>query len=409
MTEHVRVVVVGGGIVGCSVLYALARLGWTDTLLLEKRGLTSGSTWHAAGNITFFGHYSSITRLYVDSMKTYLLAEQESGQSVGCHDAGSLRLATTQAELAAYRRLEPMYAEFGVDYAVIDTEEVERVHPLLETHGLFGAAHTPTDGHVDASGATHALAKAARLRGASIRTNCPVEHLQQRAGGGWVVATPQGLIKAQHVVLANSFWAREMAAQIGLRLPLYALEHHEIVTDTVPELEALSFEVPTVRDPYAPSNTRQEGAGFLCGVYESCPKPWAVDGIPPDFAEELLVPDLERLEPHLLRVVERIPAFGAAGIKVVNNGPICYTPDGCPLLGPASGLEGLWLATGFCVGIGTGGGSGEFLAHWMTNDTPPYPLPIVHPSRFATSLTQVECLDAIKRTYAKGYVMPEAA
>ena len=338
MTEHVRVAVIGGGIVGCSVLYRLAERGWTDTLLLERRELTSGSTWHAAGNVTYFGHYPGLTRLYVDSIRTYLEAERETGRSVGFHPAGSLRLATTREELDAYRRLAPMYDDLGVEYRVVDPAVMAELHPLLVTAGLFGAAHTPTDGHVDASGATHALAGAARARGARIKRRCPAERLR-RVAGAWEIMTPEGAVRAEHLVLACSFWTRELARQLDLDLPLYALEHHEVITGSVPELRALDFEVPTVRDPQAPSNVRQVGGGFLCGVYEAHPRFWAVEGIPPDFGEDLLPPDLERLEPHLLRVIERLPAFGEAGVKAVNNGPICYAPDGCPLLGPVGAMR----------------------------------------------------------------------
>ena len=406
MTDHVQVAVVGGGIVGCSVLYWLSELGWRDLLQLERRELTSGSTWHAAGNVTYFGHYSSITQLYVNSIKTYLAAEAATGQSVGFHAAGSLRLATSQAELDAYLHLEPMYENLGTPYHVIGPDKISELHPLLVSDGLFGAAHTPTDGHVDASGATHALAQAARNQGARIRRQCPVRSLKHGASG-WELDTEDGTVVAEHVVLAASFWTRELVEPLGLNLPLYALEHHEVITDTVRELEQLDFEVPTVRDPSAPSNTRQEGTGFLCGVYEANPKFWAIDGIPPDFAEELLAPDMERLEPHLQKVAERLPAFGRAGIKTVNNGPICYTPDGCPLLGPVAGLDGLWLAAGFAIGIGTGGGSGEYLAQWMSEGAPPYDLPIVYPSRFSNDLGRQECLDRIKATYAAGYTMSE--
>ena len=405
MTAQVRVAVIGGGIVGCSVLYALAERGWSDVLLLERRGLTSGSTWHAAGNVTFFGHYPNIARLYVDSLDTYLRAERETGQSVSFHPAGSLRLATTPEELGAYRRLVPMFEDLGVAYRVVEPGEIGALHPLLATTGLFGAAHTPGDGHVDASGACYALAAAARARGARIRLRCPAEGLRRKAGA-WEITTPEGAVRAEHLVLACSFWARELARQLDLNLPLYALEHHEVITGSVPELEALDFEVPTVRDPGAPSNIRQEGRGLLCGVYEAHPRFWAVDGVPPDFGEELLPPDPGRLETHLLRVVERLPAFGRAGIKAINNGPICYTPDGCPLLGPVAGHAGLWLAAGFAVGIGTGGGSGEFLAHWMVEGEPPADLPIVHPSRFSHDLTRERCLASIRDTYARGYVLP---
>lgn len=195
-----------------------------------------------------------------------------------------------------------------------------------------------------------------------------------------------------------------MVAPLGLNLPLYPVEHHEVITDTVPELEALDFEVPTVRDPWTPSNTRQEGYGYLCGIYEANPKFWATDGIPPDFAEELLPPDTERLEPHLLRIMERLPSFGSAGIKAINNDPICYAPDGYPLLGPVESHPGLWLATGFAIGIGTGGGSGEYLANWMVNGEPEYDLPIVYPSRFSNDIAKERCLQMIHETYARGYV-----
>lgn len=406
MQEDAKVVVIGGGIVGCSVLFGLAKRGWTDTLLLEKLELTSGSTWHAAGNVTHFGHDSGLTRLYVNSIRAYLEAEVESGQSVGFHRTGSLRLATSREELAAYRRLEPLYESLGIPYRVVSPQEIAEIHPLLNVDGLYGAAHTPGDGHVDPSGATHALAKSARARGARIKRQCLVEGLRPRPSGGWEIETADGLVRAEQVVLAASFWARELAEDIGLSLPLYPLQHHEVLTGAVPEIEALGFELPTVRDPYGPANTRQEGSGFMCGVYESEPEFWALDGIPPEFGQELLAPDIERLETHLLRVIERIPAFGDAGIKTVNNGPICYAPDGCPLLGPVPGRPGLWLATGFAAGIGTGGGSGQFLADWMVEGAPPYDLPIVDPARFTEAMDRATCLERIRKTYADGYALP---
>ena len=212
---------------------------------------------------------------------------------------------------------------------------------------------------------------------------------------------------ADHVVVATSFWAREMLAPLGLNLPIYPVQHHEVHTDAISELEALDFEVPAVRDPYAPSNTRQEGHGFLCGVYESDPQFWATDGIPPEFQEELLVPDPERLEAHLLRVIERIPAFGEAGIKLINNGPMAYTPDGLPMLGPVKTHPGLWLASGFNIGIGTGGGSAEFLAKWMHQGAAPYDLSMVYPSRYTNDISKQSALARIHATYAQGYVMPK--
>ena len=190
-----------------------------------------------------------------------------------------------------------------------------------------------------------------------------------------------------------------------MNLPLYALQHHEIITGPVAELADLDRELPTVRDPTAPANIRQEQDGFLCGVYEQGPKFWGTDGIPEHFAEELLPPELDRLTPELERVIARIPAFGTAGVKAVNNGPICYTPDGVPMLGPVAGRAGLWLASGFTIGIGTGGGAGQFLADWMVSGNPPYDLPAVHPSRFQGALSRAKVLSQIKSTYERGYAM----
>ena len=410
MSEHqsVRAVVIGGGIVGASILYWLARLGWKDIALLERRNLTSGSTWHAAGNVTHFGHYTAITNLYVNSLKTYKAASSESGQEIDFHQTGSLRLANSAEELRAYEALKPIYAGIDARYNVVTPDELERLHPLLDTNGVFGAAHTPDDGHVDPTSATHALAKAARLRGAEIKINSPVSDILP-SNDKWIVTTDTESFLADHVVIATSFWAREMLAPLGLNLPVYPVQHHEVRTGSIPELEALDFEVPAIRDPYAPSNTRQEGHGFLCGVYEANPQFWAVDGIPTDFHEELLVPDPERLHPHLLRVIERIPAFGEVGIAAINNGPMAYTPDGLPMLGPIESHPGLWLATGFNIGIGTGGGSAEYLANWMDKESPEYDLPIVYPSRYSNDISRDAALASIHSTYAQGYVMPKIA
>ena len=225
MSSDVQVAIIGGGIIGCSVLYHLARLGWTDTTLIEKRILTSGSTWHAAGNVTYFGHYPSITRLYVDSVTTYLEAEKETNHSVGFHKSGSLRLATNQMELDAFRALGPLFKEMNIDYRVIDTDEIERIHPMLSTHDLLGAAYTPDDGNFDAYSTTYALARAALYRGAEVITDCEIERLERRSDGNWLLIGNNQSFIARHVVIANSFWARELAETIGLNLPLYALEH----------------------------------------------------------------------------------------------------------------------------------------------------------------------------------------
>lgn len=407
MNSDLRVAVIGGGIVGASVLYWLTKMGWTDSILLERRELTSGSTWHSAGNTTYFGPYPAMTRLFAGSIRTYLQAEEESGQSVSFHQTGGLRLAATKRELGLFHDYKPRYKELGIPFHIRTPEEVAELHPLLDTAHIFGAAHTPTDGHVDPTGATQALAKAARKLGATVKRHCPVGGLK-REGKHWIVDTHEGAVRAEHIVIATSFWAREMLAPLGLNVPLYATQHQEMITESIPTLETLDHEVPAWRDSYASCSVRQEGNGVLAGVYEAEPKFWALDGIPKDFKEDLFPSELDRITPHLERLIERMPSFGEAGIKVVNNGPMCWTPDGLPMLGPMPGHEGLWLAAGFNVGIGTGGGSAEFLSAWMTTGKPPFELGIVHADRFGNNMSTEAALDSIRQVYAVGYELPDS-
>ena len=406
MNTNVQVVVIGGGIVGASVMYWLSKLGWADSLLIERRELTSGSTWHAAGNTTYFGPYAQMTQLFAGSIRTYLSAEAESGHSIGFHQTGSLRVATTQRERKLFHQFESMYKELKIPYHVVENSDIERLHPCIKTEGLFGAAHTPTDGHVDPTGATNALAKAAQSMGASIERYCPVEGITHE-DGNWIVHTEKGKVTTQNVVMAASFWTRELLAPLGLNVPLYATEHHEMITDSIPELTQLDHEVPAYRDSYASVSVRQEREGLLAGVYETDPVFWSLDGIPKDFKEELLPPNTDRLMPHLEKLMQRIPAFGEAGIKTINNGPMCWTPDGLPMLGPLGDTKGLWLASGFNVGIGTGGGSAEFLAHWMVNGKPHFELPIVHADRFGNDMSQHTALESIRACYRQGYRLPD--
>lgn len=406
MKTDTQVVIIGGGIVGASLLYCLAKLGWTDTLLIERRELTSGSTWHAAGNTTYFGPYAQMTRLFAGSIRTYLKAEAESGQSIGFHQTGSLRVATSPRERELFHQFETMYKDLQIPYHVVENSDINRLHPCVNTEGLFGAAHTPTDGHVDPTGATNALAKAAQNLGASIQRQCPVDAIQHE-NGSWLIHTQNGPVRTQHVVMAASFWTRELLQPLGLNVPLYATEHHELITESIPTLAAMDHEVPAYRDSAASVSVRQEQDGLLAGVYETDPVFWALDGIPKDFKEELLPPNIERLMPHLEKMMHRLPAFAEAGVKKINNGPMCWTPDGLPMLGPLGDTHGLWLASGFNVGIGTGGGSAEFLAHWMVNGKPHFNLPIVHADRFGNDMTQEAALESIRACYRQGYRLPD--
>ncbi len=407
MTTDVQVAVIGGGIVGASVLYWLTRMGWTDALLIERRELTSGSTWHAAGNTTYFGPYPRMTRLFAGSLRTYREAEAESGQAIGFHQTGSLRLAATPREQELFHAFAPRYAELGLPYHVRTPDEVAALHPFVDPAGIHGAAHTPTDGHVDPTGTTHALAAAARARGAQILRQRPVTGLS-RANGGWRLETDQGPITAQHVVVATSFWARQMLAPLGFDLPLIATQHHEIITEDLPAVAARATELPAIRDSWVSCNVRQERNGLLIGIYEDAPEFWALDGVPPDFGEELLAPNIDRLMPHLERLMQRMPIFAEAGIRIANNGPLCFTPDGLPLIGPLPGQDGLWLASGFNVGIGTGGGAAEVLAHWMTTGAPPPGLEAVHADRFGPGMPLGAALDRIRSVYARGYQLPDS-
>jgi glycine/D-amino acid oxidase-like deaminating enzyme len=286
MQTDVQTAIIGGGIVGASVLYWLAKLGHTDTVLIERRELTSGSTWHAAGNTTYFGPYPAMTRLFAGSIRTYQQAEAESGQSIGFHQTGSLRVAATPRELEQFHAFSPRYQDLGIPYHIRTPEQVAELHPLVDVSAIYGAAHTPTDGHVDPTGATQACAQAARKLGASIERHRPVTELYKR-DNIWVIATEKGEITAQNVVMAASFWSRELLAPLGLNVQLYATQHHELITEPIPELAGRKGEIPALRDSYASCNIRQEGQGLLVGIYETEPKFWALDGIPKEFAEDL--------------------------------------------------------------------------------------------------------------------------
>lgn len=409
MSAQFEAIVVGGGIVGCGILHALAQRGITDTLLLEKNELTSGSTWHAAGNCTHFGHDAEITRLYVNSIKTYLEAEEISGQPVGFHQTGSLRLASSERELRAYEFLIPYYESLGIPYAVVEPAQIAELHPFLNLEGVLGAAHTPGDGYVDPNGTTLAMAQAAKASGATILRHHPVDEISQSSSGMWEVTAKGETFTTKTVVIATSFWAREMLAPLGIDIPVYALEHHEVITAPIAAVSARDTELPTVRDPLIPGNIRQEAEGLLIGIYEDKPVAWNTGGIPPEFGQQLLEPCFDRLTDQFERCIWRFPALGEAGIKIANNGPICYAPDGFPLLGPAVGADGLWLATAFHVGIGTGGGAAQYLAEWIATGTPPYNLEVANPNRFPQPIPTDVAVQDILGHYAAGYATPDVA
>ncbi|MFQ5985374.1 MAG: FAD-dependent oxidoreductase [Alphaproteobacteria bacterium] len=405
MKSHARVVVIGGGIVGCSVLYHLTKLGWSDVVLVEKTELTAGSTWHAAGNLPFFSLGVNLTRLHAYSVKLYQELEAETGQSVGFHKTGSLRLATTPDRMDEYRYHQGKARWLGIPYEILGREEVNRLYPLVSTKGLLGVVYNPDDGHIDPSSVTQALATAARQRGAEIYRPAPVTDLVARPDGGWDVVTEQATITAELVVLAAGFWSPAIARLAGVDLPIMPVQHQYVVTDAIPEVEALDFELPVLRDVDASYYLRQEGQGLLVGPYETAATPWATAGIPPDFGQELLPPDLERIEPYLLAAMARVPVLEKGGIKRVVNGPISYGPDGSALVGPVPGLKNFWVAAGFSFGIIQAGGAGHHLAQWIVEGEPELDLFDLDPARFGDFATKAYVLAKVRETYANEYAV----
>lgn len=371
MKSHARVVVIGGGIAGCSVLYHLAKLGWRDVALLERDELTSGSTWHSVGNTPMFTASLNILRVLKYSNELYASLEAETGQNVGYHQVGSLRLATTRDLLKWYQQIQDMAALADVRNEIISVDAARELNPFINPDGVLAVAHLRGDGYLDPASVTFALAKGARQRGAEIYRGTRVEKISRAASGEWDIATNNGNITAEIVVNAGGQWAREIGQLVGVELPLVPMEHQYVVTEAIPELKTLPREIPVTRDPARVFYMRQEGDGLLFGFFENNPIPWSVNGIPRDFGQQLLPNRIEQLEPNLERAVERIPILGKTGIKKIVNGPDAYTPDGAPLVGPVPGARNFFVIAGFSLfGIANGGGVGRMLAEWIVDGAP---------------------------------------
>ena len=382
MRNQARVVVIGGGAMGCSLLYHLTKLGWREVMLVEKNELTAGSTWHAAGLCTHFAHNLTIMEMRAHSIRLYQSLEAETGQAVSFHPAGALRITRSPDRMDEFRQVQGLGRFAGYDFHILTPAELKEIYPLVETEGLLGAIHEPLDGHVDPSQATNAMAKGARQAGAEISRHNPVEAIERAPGGDWLVRTREGDITAEIVVNAAGTWCREIGAMMGLDLPVVPMLHQYLVTDRVAAVAERDKEWPSIRDPEESWYLRQERDGFICGPYEREANPWSVDGVPGDFGMELLPPELERIEPIVAAAMERVPAFAEAGIKTIVNGPITFTPDGNPLIGPAFGLDNAWLLTGSSMGVMEGGGAGKFLAEWIVGGEPPMDALAVDSRRF---------------------------
>jgi dimethylglycine dehydrogenase len=370
MRTHAQAVVIGGGVIGCSVLYHLAKAGWQDVVLLERSELTSGSTWHAAANIHGLHDVTNISRLQHYTMNLYKELETETGQSCGVFQPGSLYLAQTQAREHQLRLQEAKARRYGMNFHEVSRDEAERLHPLVDFDGIRCIMYEPDGGNVDPSGVTNAYAVGARQMGAEIHRFTPVTGTDAQADRTWIVRTEKGDIHTPWVVNAAGLWAREVAAMAGLNLPLQPTEHQYFVTETIPEIAAMDRRLPSVADRDGEYYLRQEGKGLLVGAYERDMRFWAEDGTPQGFGHELFADDLERIEENMLRDIDRVPVVGTAGIKRVINGPMIWSPDSSVLLGPVPELRGYFCVCGMIPGFSQSGGVGRHVAEWMVEGEP---------------------------------------
>jgi len=369
------VVIIGGGVMGVSLLFHLTEAGWNDVVLFEKNDLTHGSTWHAAGLCTHFAHNATIQELRARSVRLYRdELPARTGESCGFHPCGAMRVTRNPDRMDEFKHVAGLSKFTGYELEVLNVDRIAQLHPLTKTDGLIGGIYEPDDGHVDPALATNAMANLAIKNGGTIKRYEPVNAIY-RQNDDWIVETEKSSLRTTHVVNAAGTWGWEVGKLMGLNLPVVPVLHQYLVTETVPSIAQRiadgKSELPIIRDPEESWYLRQERDGFILGPYETDAKVWSADGIPPDFGADLLPPDLDRVEHIIAVALERVPSLGDAGVKTVVNGPITFTPDANPLVGPAHGLENAWLLTGSSMGVMEGGGAGWFLARWMSDGGPP--------------------------------------
>ncbi|MBW4708739.1 FAD-dependent oxidoreductase [Roseobacter sp. YSTF-M11] len=365
MRTHAQAVVIGGGVIGCSILYHLTKMGWRDVMLLERDELTSGSTWHAAANIHGLHDSTNISRIQHYTMNLYNRLEAETGQSCGVFQPGSLYLAQTEAREHQLRLQAAKARLYGMNFHEVGRDEAERLHPLVNFDGIRCIMWEPDGGNVDPSGVTNAYAAGARQNGAEVIRFCPVTGTEQQPDGTWIVRTPKGDIRTEWVVNAAGLWGREVAALAGIELPLQPTEHQYFVTETIAEIAAMDRRLPSVADRDGEYYLRQEGKGLLVGAYEKDLRFWAEHGTPQGFGHELFADDLERIEDNMMRAIDRVPAVGQAGIKRVINGPMIWSPDANVLFGPVPEVSNYFCCNGIIPGFSQSGGMGLLAADWI--------------------------------------------
>jgi dimethylglycine dehydrogenase len=369
LKNQARVVVIGGGVVGASVLYHLTKAGWKDVLLIERGELTCGSTWHAAGGMHTINGDPNVAKLQQYTINLYKEIERVSGQSCGMHVTGGIMLAGTRERMDWLKMAQARGRYLGMELEIISVDEAARLFPLMNKEHFVGALLDPIEGHVDPYGVTQAYAKAAQLGGAEIVRHTRVTDLKPCRDGTWDVITEQGNVHAEHVVNAGGLWAREVGRMAGLELPVLAMEHQYLITEDIPALKGQKEQLHCI-DFEGEIYTRQERGGMLLGTYERAGVPWSPRETPWDFTQSLLPNDLERIAPSLEVGFQHFPALGEVGIRKVVNGPFTFAPDGNPLVGPIRGLRNFWVACGVMAGFSQGGGVGLALSQWMVEGDP---------------------------------------
>jgi dimethylglycine dehydrogenase len=388
MQTSARVVVIGGGVVGASVLYHLTEAGWTDVMLIERKELTAGSTWHAAGGMHSLNGDPNVAQLQRYTIELYRSIEARSGQSCGIHMTGGLMLASDRDRLDWLRMAQARGRYLGMDLELIGPEAAKELFPLLDEQHFIGALYDPVEGHVDPTGVTNAFASCARDAGAKVERHTFVEALRPRADGSWDVVTDRGAVHAEHVVNAAGLWAREVGRMVGIELPVLAMEHMYLITETMPEVQhhmaRTDREMPMALDFSGEIYIRQEGDAMLFGTYEQQHRVWSPISTPWDFDMQLLDADLDRIAPELEVAFAHYPALAHTGIRRVVNGPFTFSPDGNPLVGPVPGLRNCWVACGVMAGLSQGGGVGLALANWITTDDPGFDIWAMDVARYGT-------------------------
>lgn len=414
MKSSAQVVVIGGGVVGASVLYHLTKEGWTDVVLVEKAQLTAGSTWHAAGGMHTLNGDPNVARLQQYTVNLYREIEAESGQNCGIHLPGGIQLADTPERLDWLRMAQARGRYLGMHMEIISMKEAKELNPLLEEKFFVGALYDEDEGSVDPYGVTHAYTICARNRGAEVYQNTWVNGLTQRQDGTWDVhcydpstGDDKGVIHAEHVVNAGGLWAREVGRMAGLELPVLAMEHHYLMTEPMPEVieynQTNGRELPHMIDFAGEIYARQEGQAILLGTYEQDNRVWSAKQTPWDFVFQLLPHDLDRISPELERAFEHFPAVGRAGIQKFVNGPFTFSPDGNPLVGPIKGMRGMWSACAVMAGLSQGGGVGLSLAQWMVHGDPGADIWAMDVARYGDFATLAYTNAKVRENYSRRF------